>query len=178
MKITFKPKQVVSSLLAELQDRSRDIVERRYGLTGKDAEGMTLEAIGSIYGITRERVRQIENFSIATIRKSEAYANAKPAFDELIDAMLGHGGLVREDIFLKSFSTDLTVQNQINFLLTIGEAFTRIKEDDSFHHRWALDSGHAECVHKSLHSLYKNIETDELIEETKILSDFLRHLND
>jgi hypothetical protein len=38
---------------------------------------MTLEAIGKKYKITRERVRQIENYSIINIRKSKEYAKEK-----------------------------------------------------------------------------------------------------
>jgi DNA-directed RNA polymerase sigma subunit (sigma70/sigma32) len=48
---------------------------------------MTLEAIGKKYNITRERVRQIENHAVATIRKSKEYQkekkllmNSKPLF--------------------------------------------------------------------------------------------------
>ena len=57
--INFKPKQVSKKLLSVLPDRARDVLEKRYGL-GKTPETYTLEAIGQIYGITRERVRQIE----------------------------------------------------------------------------------------------------------------------
>jgi len=69
--ITFKPKQVVKKLLAVLGDRSQDVLVNRFGL-GNDTKRMTLEAIGKKYKITRERVRQIENYSIINIRKSKA----------------------------------------------------------------------------------------------------------
>lgn len=48
---------ITKHLLGVLDERSRDVITRRYGLA-KDAE--TLESIGREYGITRERVRQIE----------------------------------------------------------------------------------------------------------------------
>ena len=57
--ITFKPKQVTKKLLSVLPERARDVLEKRYGL-GQTGETSTLEAIGQTYGITRERVRQIE----------------------------------------------------------------------------------------------------------------------
>ena len=74
MKITlgFKPKQSVKKLLLALPEMSRDIIIKRYGL-GKNPDLMTLDAIGKSYGITRERVRQIENHAIAAIRKSKNY---------------------------------------------------------------------------------------------------------
>ena len=82
-KLSFNLKQTVESLLAKLADRARDVVERRYGLYGSGGERLTLEAIGQIYKITRERVRQIENFALHTIRESAEYKKAKTAIDEL-----------------------------------------------------------------------------------------------
>ena len=68
--ISFKPEQVTTTLLEVLPDRARDVLEKRYGLN-KDGETFTLEAIGQSYGITRERVRQIENYGIQSIQKSK-----------------------------------------------------------------------------------------------------------
>ena len=52
-------KETVQKSLSVLKERERDVIIRRYGLNGETP--MTLEDIGKIYGITRERVRQIEN---------------------------------------------------------------------------------------------------------------------
>ena len=79
-KTTFKPKQVTKKILSPLRDRSLDIIKNRFGL-GADLEHRTLEAIGEKYGITRERVRQIENYSITNIRKSKEYAKEKVVFE-------------------------------------------------------------------------------------------------
>src|SRR4051812_14285933 len=50
---------VLRRAVAELPERERDVVVRRYGLNG-DREPASLEAIGRELGLTRERVRQIE----------------------------------------------------------------------------------------------------------------------
>jgi RNA polymerase primary sigma factor len=73
-KLSFKPKQVTKHLLDALRDRSLDVVASRFGLK-TDSQRKTLEAIGQKYGITRERVRQIENSALNSIRKSEEYKN-------------------------------------------------------------------------------------------------------
>ena len=99
--ISFKPKQVVKRLLSALSDRSIDIITKRYGL-GKDPEPMTLDAIGKTYGITRERVRQIENHAIDIIRKSEQYGAEKPAFEETEKLIHKLGGIVTEKELLDS----------------------------------------------------------------------------
>ena len=81
--ITFKPKQVTKKLLSVLPERARDVLEKRYGL-GTEADTCTLESIGQTYGITRERVRQIENYGIQAIQKSDVYKEFQAVFDELV----------------------------------------------------------------------------------------------
>src|SRR3989338_1468614 len=136
--ITFKPKQAVKRLLGVLGDRSQDVLTSRFGL-GADTKRMTLEAIGKKYKITRERVRQIENYSLINIRKSKEYAKEKEIFDELREIILNLGSTVGEETLLKHLSKDKSTQNQIHFLLVVGEDFTREKEDDEFKHRWTVD---------------------------------------
>jgi RNA polymerase primary sigma factor len=61
------------SVLATLSDREAGIVRLRFGLT--DGQPRTLDEIGHIYGITRERIRQIESKTMAKLRhpsRSEA----------------------------------------------------------------------------------------------------------
>jgi RNA polymerase primary sigma factor len=50
---------VLRRAVAQLPDREREVVKRRYGLNG-DRDPASLEAIGRELGMTRERVRQIE----------------------------------------------------------------------------------------------------------------------
>lgn len=176
MKPSFKVKNVTKDLLSVLQDRARDVVERRFGLVGTSGEKMTLEAIGQVYGITRERVRQIENFAVAAIRKSEAYTKALTAFEELVDAMAAEGGFVNEQKFLEKLSNDPVEQNQIHFLLTLGDQFIRIKENDHFHHRWTVSEDLPNKVESAVNSLRKELGRNDLISEDDITVRFLEHL--
>lgn len=58
-------KQIIYSLLEHLDERERDIIELYYGING---EQLNLEEIGSIYGITKERTRQIMESAMKKIR--------------------------------------------------------------------------------------------------------------
>lgn len=51
--------EVLHRALRDLPERERDVLKLRYGLDG-DADPKSLEEIGRILGLTRERVRQIE----------------------------------------------------------------------------------------------------------------------
>jgi RNA polymerase primary sigma factor len=50
--------EIIADALAELPEREADIIRMRFGID-RESE-MTLEEIGQIYGVTRERIRQIE----------------------------------------------------------------------------------------------------------------------
>lgn len=175
--ITFKPKQIVKRLLATLPDRARDVIIFRYGL-GVETRRMTLDAIGKKYGITRERVRQIENYALTMIRKSDEYKLEKAVFLEIETLLHAFGGVVVEDDFLGHISKDKSLQNHVHFLLVIGEPFKKRKEDDEFSHRWHVNEVLASQVEEALRKLYMNLNNQDLLPESEIVQKFLQHLED
>jgi RNA polymerase sigma factor (sigma-70 family) len=62
----------LEALLDQLDERSADVVRRRYGLI--DGRQAKLSDIGAIWGITAERVRQIERHAIAKLRGKSVLA--------------------------------------------------------------------------------------------------------
>ena len=174
-KTTFKPKQVTKKILSPLRDRSLDIIKNRFGL-GADLEHRTLEAIGEKYGITRERVRQIEQAALTMIKKSEEFKGEKQSFEELKKIVDELGGLVSEDELLDSVSKDQETKNHIHFYLVLGDEFTKHREDDDFVSRWSIDSNLSEQVHSSLKNLYSNLSDTEIIPESEIVNRFLSEL--
>jgi hypothetical protein len=175
--LSFKPKQVVKNLLKSLQERPREVLIKRYGL-GKENEKMTLESIGKIYGITRERVRQIENYAISNIQKSKEHEAEASAFAELEKAIHSMGGIIAEEDLLDSVSKDISIQNHVYFLLILGRAFKWQKEDDSFKHRWHVSDEHSKKIEEALRKLYKGLKDDDIIPESEIIESFLKHLED
>ncbi|MBI1999144.1 MAG: hypothetical protein HYS74_00620 [Parcubacteria group bacterium] len=169
--LTFKPKQVNKNLLAVLPDRARDVLTSRFGL-GVDAKRRTLESIGEQYGITRERVRQIENFALNAIKKSDAYEAESAAREELRDFVHALGALVAEEDVLLHVAKDRSAQNHAHFLLVLSDGFERKREDQHFKHRWSVDERVSSIVHQALHSLYQSLSTDDLVAEDDILNSF------
>jgi hypothetical protein len=176
--ISFKPKQVTKKLLSSLGDRARDVLEKRYGL-GNNEETSTLEAIGQTYGITRERVRQIENYGITSIQKSAAYKEFEPVFTELQEIIqkLG-GGLIAEHILLDEITKDAGLRNHIYFLLVIGVPFYRSKENNTYSHRWYTEKKIADVVEKALIKLHESLSREDLISEEEMIKRFRDHLID
>jgi RNA polymerase primary sigma factor len=56
----------VRKALDALPERERQVIELRYGLSG--AEPLTLEEVGRTFGVTRERIRQIETNTLKKLR--------------------------------------------------------------------------------------------------------------
>lgn len=177
IELSFNPKQVVKRLLSSLPDRAQDVIVGRFGLN-QSGDEMTLEAIGKKYGITRERVRQIENYAVSHIRKAGTYEKEKPVFDELKNIVRKMGGVVSEDDLLSLLGKDLTTQKYVHFLLVVGDDFSKIKEDIEFKHRWHVDKELAEKIHLALQNLYTKLGDDEIIPESEIVASFLEHLKD
>ncbi len=173
--ISFKPKQVSKKIMSGLADRAHDVIENRFGLTA-DAEEKTLEAIGKKYGITRERVRQIENAAIASIKKSDAYKAESASFDELKKMILSMGALVPESELLASIAKDKATQNHIHFYLVLHDDFKEHKEDENFRTRWSVDDATANEVHNSLKKLYSTLSDEDLVPESEMINRFLSEL--
>jgi RNA polymerase primary sigma factor len=56
----------LQAVLATLNEREAGVVRLRFGLT--DGRSRTLDEIGRVYGVTRERIRQIEARSMTKLR--------------------------------------------------------------------------------------------------------------
>ncbi len=76
-------KHVVQKGLGLLTARERDVVVRHYGL-GKDKSPMTLDQIGQLFGVTKERIRQIERKAFTKIRAALSNEGEAAAQDALI----------------------------------------------------------------------------------------------
>jgi len=71
-------KEDLAKTLAGLPERERKIIELRYGLSGHDP--MTLEQVGQHFGVTRERIRQME---IRTLRRLQKFRMARALQDSV-----------------------------------------------------------------------------------------------
>jgi RNA polymerase sigma factor (sigma-70 family) len=87
-------KRIVLDNRADLTDVERTVIEHRFGLeSGENEKPMTLEQVGQIIGVTKERVRQIQNKAMEKIRlKLETSFLGTRTPEEAAQAVLGEGG--------------------------------------------------------------------------------------
>lgn len=117
----FHPMDVVNVLFNTLSTKEADILRRRFGLM--DAGKETLETIGAVYGVTRERIRQIENQSIQKIKESSSFAaTIRPVEHVVLSLLSHHGGVMTEEMLFEQLltSSERTTPNclAISFILS------------------------------------------------------------
>lgn len=109
------PLVVVIGAVNALKDREREVLLSRFGL--EDGNKMTLEAVGAKFGVTRERVRQIENSSIKKLGTKPSRDLAR--LQKIIDGyLMESGGLVSLDGLAEYFklSKDQRREAELNAL--------------------------------------------------------------
>lgn len=137
-------KNTLEQIVKVLNPRVRDVIEKRFGLRSNSYK--TLEAIGQSFGITRERVRQIEALGLKQLANKNVLEPLKPVFEVIEKNLKEYGGVRREDYFLEELSKlfslqDKNRQNIVNFILTLGqERFSHFKENSLWRSTWALDN--------------------------------------
>lgn len=128
----------VAQLVKTLNPRNRDIVSRRFGL--KTGTKETLESIGKGYGITRERVRQIEEFALAQLAKHASDIRELTRFtSSMKDLIAREGGVVRERALFKMVSgndKDTVANASLIFALTLDTELIRMADNDHYHAFW------------------------------------------
>ena len=172
--LTFSPKSVSRELLSSLSDRSRTVLTDRFGLTG--GEGRTLDAIGKQYKVTRERIRQIENHSIASVRDSDAYTKHSETLNEIKKLIQSLGSALSQETLLAKLAKNNQERNHLLFLLTVGHVFDTRREDNDFNTRWYVDEQLMEQVEAALTSLYQSIEQQTLTPEDEFVQLFAKYL--
>ncbi|HUO75745.1 MAG TPA: sigma factor-like helix-turn-helix DNA-binding protein [Candidatus Paceibacterota bacterium] len=142
---TIEVKQLVRSvaqLVKSLNPRNRDIVARRFGL--KNGVRETLESIGKSYGITRERVRQIEEFALAQLAKAApASRDLTRAIEGARDLIVREGGVMRERSLFAAVSgseKDSAANAALAFALSLDKGLVRSSDSDRFQAFWAVDA--------------------------------------
>ena len=143
-------KKVVTQLTSVLNPRNREIIARRFGL--KTGAKETLESIGSSYGITRERVRQIEEVSLAQMRESvktnpSQAVQVQPFVSFVHNILESSGGIIHEEGLFERFSgagRETPANAALVFILTLARQFDRSLEDEAFHTFWSLSAERTE----------------------------------
>lgn len=134
---TLNTEQFVQDILVSVdREREREIVARRFGLFDRKE---TLEQIGELLGITRERVRQLEKSVVARLRalaEQGQLTHIEEVEKAFLDQLHSMGDIARvSDISAQLTSENSrTDQSRIAFLAELSPNLVVIEDNDHFHH--------------------------------------------
>jgi len=127
------------------REREREIIARRYGLFDRKE---TLEQIGELLGITRERVRQLEKSVMAKLRaQAEKDLPHVAELDTLFSTEIEKLGQVSKISELSAVLTEKNSkidQSRVAFIARLLPSVTYVNENDHFHSSAALSSEYTE----------------------------------
>lgn len=136
---TVQTEQLVSDILATIdREREREIIARRFGLFDRKE---TLEQIGEMLGITRERVRQLEK-SVVTRLRSTAEQGKLPHVAEFQSTLLNllheNGEVARVSAIAAQLGNGANPgreeQARVAFLSQLSPEIAVVTEDDHFYY--------------------------------------------
>jgi hypothetical protein len=150
---TLATQSIVNDILGVVdREREREIISRRFGLFDRKE---TLEQIGELLGITRERVRQLEK-SVITRLKHAAEQGEVPHISEVQERLLTElkdmGGAARIADLTQRVSKENTrpEQARVSFLASLCPKLVVINDDDNYYHSVAVKDLHDESTLKGL----------------------------
>ena len=129
-------KAISSSLSIIEQEREREIISRRFGLSGHKE---TLEQIGEMLSITRERVRQLEKAILIRLRiaaEEGKISELAPAEKLIVRNLTEMGRVARaSDLAKKILGHEANAVEKANFsfLGEISPVLTIVSENDKYH---------------------------------------------
>lgn len=160
----FDAKQLVKTvagLTKSLNARNRDVISRRFGL--KTGSKETLESIGKGYGITRERVRQIEEFSIAQLTKTVAGDRDLAKYTDAARELIARdGGVISESALFTAVSgndRESAANASLVFALTLDRNLVRVADNDQFRAFWATDRTTLDAFKAQVAELVASLQT-------------------
>lgn len=167
--------QIVTDVLSTIdREREREIIARRFGLFDRKE---TLEQIGEMLGITRERVRQLEK-AVITRLCAAAEQGALPHIAELqaelVELLQKSGGVARVSQLTSKISDTPNREEQarVAFLGQLAPELTVITEDDNFYYSVGIKADHDE---KALKAAVSNlIDAIKKIGEPKPIEDIAK----
>jgi hypothetical protein len=145
--------KIINDILGTIdREREREIIARRFGLFDRRE---TLEQIGELLGITRERVRQLEKAVVARL-KAQADSGQLPHIAMVQDAMIENlgnmGNIARVSNITSKFSpaNSRIDQARISFLSQLSPKLVTIDDNDFYYHSVGLLAVHDEKTIKKL----------------------------
>jgi len=142
------------------REREREIIARRFGLYDRKE---TLEQVGELLGITRERVRQLEKAIMIrlSLAAEENLAQLHAIEKALVRHLIDLGRVARITELSKRATKENTERDRahIAFIATLAPRLSVVEENDRYHYTIGLSEYHDEAqIKKRIDEVVKTIK--------------------
>mgnify|MGYP000358223608 CR=1 FL=1 len=168
-------KEICRDLISALKKREKEVIIKRFGLENNEKE--TLQSIGESLGITRERVRQIQNAALEKIKPQ--LKKYQRVFKKFLNYFNKVGEVVKEEKLLEELGGK--EKNELVFLLSLDERFLRFNQNQNFYSLWTTNLDALKRVKNLIFFICKKFEKEkklmtlrELADEFKVAEKLLR----
>uniref|UniRef100_A0A7C4R7Q2 HTH HARE-type domain-containing protein n=1 Tax=candidate division CPR3 bacterium TaxID=2268181 RepID=A0A7C4R7Q2_UNCC3 len=172
--------QFSRDLISNLKEKQQKVILHRFGLSGR--KRLTLDAIGKDFGVTRERVRQIEVASITKLKKLSQLDHNKPHIERIKNIIEENGGVISEDRLVRELILDLDekraeeIKRILRFILLLSEDIQAIEDNDHTHFGWALSRYGKKMIEDIAQAFVDVLESrGDSLEDEVILLEILKH---
>lgn len=154
--------KLVASLMEGLDARQHEVIEGRYGL--KDGNVNTLAEIGDRYGVTRERIRQIEAGSLGILKSVFNKGEANEFVSLVKEHLANVGGLRRELLLLNDLRLMISdpnsnfLENKVRFILDIAGEPKFVPEEENNYSYWYLGDEDKKKANAFIAKLIKSMD--------------------
>ncbi|MBI2035872.1 MAG: hypothetical protein HYT12_04325 [Candidatus Liptonbacteria bacterium] len=149
---------IIKVLTDGLSDRQKEVLNKRFCLDGKGGS-LTLAALGGKYGVTRERIRQIEAAALQDVRKRIGSEPVKSILAAVHKKVEKDGGLSAESSIIsllkESFGFTLNA-DQLHFILEAERKLSFYPDDKEFHSFWYVDDMSLQNAKAAISNTYKS----------------------
>jgi len=151
---------IINEIVSNVNSRNRDVLRRRYGL-GRYREPSTLQDIGDHYNLTRERVRQIEQFCLNKLRKIMARKQklVLPLTNEIKQAFFNRAETIPEKQ-LKEKLNQYRSKYELLFILELVEDFLYLREDKIFYALWTINQSKLKQARQKIENLINRLKKE------------------
>jgi len=165
-----------------LSPKEKEVIIKRFSLN--NAPRQTLESIGKKFGVTRERIRQIEKIALTKLKRTAPNTQLRVISELSMQTLNKNGGVITEEKIVKEILDIIVSENDIDghvvkLALVIHPELNRVNHGDitnAYHHTKTTTPKDVETVRKqAIKTLTKK---GDVLTEGKLLSDLVLALNE
>ncbi|MCL5094283.1 MAG: hypothetical protein M1355_04070 [Patescibacteria group bacterium] len=170
----FNPQKTIEEIfgLGTIKDREEIILKERYGLFGESPK--TLDFIGKKYGITRERVRQIEKNALKKLSNNKKSKEYIDEINKIVNKHFEINGHIILDIETENIAKNTRgYKNEVNFLLNLNNELKYFNENKAHLGIWTKKEINYEEIIKIIEGVVSELEKrNEPLHENEAISLF------